>query len=1154
MEKQDLTLVLKMRDEAKKVLDGFQRELKQTGTISKEMATKLNTTNKAMRDADAITKRLTTSTAQAGGVFRRTARDLNDMRGAGMRVSTGFGGIIRTYGPLFGLAGGAFAAIAGLKKSVGAAKEFEKALVDMEALVGVSREQLNAWKDDLLSVSTEFGRAPAEAAQALYFITSSGIEASEAMDVLRATAMGAAAGMGDMMTIADAATSAVNAYGSANLTAADAVGQMLNAVKVGKMEPSELAASMGQALGVASKAKVEFNEVAAATAFLSLSGLKAAEGITTVRQTLLSVIAPSKISLKTMKELGTSQQEVAAVFKDKGYLEGVRFLVEKSGGSGSKLRRMLSDVQAVNAALLITGENADKAQQIFDEMSVAGAQNLKDAFDIAARSSHFAFAQFGSLMKRVAIEMGDAITPALVGMMQGIVNTFEFAKKHANELKNAMIAMGVAGVAAFVAIKHAAISAFLASNIGGFIAALELLAGQFIMVQGSALTASGAIVNFSRIAMATGIGALIAGLGLAVYWWLEYTSATDQAAYATALQEQVSEGLATTQAMVFENTQNLTTATGEARNAAIEATKADRNRIAALHDRALQAMRTAQAEVALAQATLVRHEAANMGAEIARRSSGLPAPLSTIGAAVGGLVHTFEERGEAKAREAADRAQGRFDQLRGLVDGYKQQVQQLDRALQAPPTVTPPAGGDGTGSSGSKSKPKGGKTEAQQNWEDQAKAISGWILEAEKADALAEKLRENVVLPDRVLMGGTDEEMAQFVAQLDALHDKRSKAQENAIKKGRVLTQQQRDEIQLTQEEITAINAKVAAEKRLADAQNVAKSISDMNEELDVLTAELGVLDEHVGTEFLLARIKEAQLKAAKEKRDVTVAELNTARALANLDIQKDQKERDRKSGLDAGLAEQDAKRRMEIGFHGTPEQQKQLALWDALIAKRKAYGDLTVQLSDTERDAILRTVGAQQQLTEAQEKFMQRKQEAMAYFDAFASFFRDTVFGAKSLKEAINDLIKTLMDLIWQYMILIPLKKAFETAAFGAPIGSANGNVFSGGSLVPFAKGGVVAGPVMFPIKGGKTGLMGEAGPEAIMPLQRDGQGRLGVRAAGGGSTFAPSIAVQVTAPEGVDDPVAFGRIIGDAIDTKLHKFVEKQSRYGGAFWGARS
>ncbi len=61
-----------------------------------------------------------------------------------------------------------------------------------------------------------------------------------------------------------------------------------------------------------------------------------------------------------------------------------------------------------------------------------------------------------------------------------------------------------------------------------------------------------------------------------------------------------------------------------------------------------------------------------------------------------------------------------------------------------------------------------------------------------------------------------------------------------------------------------------------------------------------------------------------------------------------------------------------------------------------------------------------------------------------------------------------------------------------------AAGATFSQGRVMPFAKGGVVGAPTYFPMRGA-TGLMGEAGPEAILPLARGADGRLGVQAATG-------------------------------------------------------
>jgi hypothetical protein len=68
--------------------------------------------------------------------------------------------------------------------------------------------------------------------------------------------------------------------------------------------------------------------------------------------------------------------------------------------------------------------------------------------------------------------------------------------------------------------------------------------------------------------------------------------------------------------------------------------------------------------------------------------------------------------------------------------------------------------------------------------------------------------------------------------------------------------------------------------------------------------------------------------------------------------------------------------------------------------------------------------------------------------------------------------------------------------------IPSANGNVFERGDLVPFALGGVIESPTTFPMTGGRTGLMAEAGPEAIVPLKRGPDGKLGIAGGGGGPT----------------------------------------------------
>ncbi|WP_176250142.1 MULTISPECIES: phage tail tape measure protein [unclassified Sulfitobacter] len=74
-----------------------------------------------------------------------------------------------------------------------------------------------------------------------------------------------------------------------------------------------------------------------------------------------------------------------------------------------------------------------------------------------------------------------------------------------------------------------------------------------------------------------------------------------------------------------------------------------------------------------------------------------------------------------------------------------------------------------------------------------------------------------------------------------------------------------------------------------------------------------------------------------------------------------------------------------------------------------------------------------------------------------------------------------------------------------------ANGAPFSQGKVMPFAQGGIVSNATAFGMRGG-MGVMGEAGPEAIMPLARGPDGKLGVKGGGGGGT---TVVMNISTPD---------------------------------------
>jgi len=124
-------------------------------------------------------------------------------------------------------------------------------------------------------------------------------------------------------------------------------------------------------------------------------------------------------------------------------------------------------------------------------------------------------------------------------------------------------------------------------------------------------------------------------------------------------------------------------------------------------------------------------------------------------------------------------------------------------------------------------------------------------------------------------------------------------------------------------------------------------------------------------------------------------------------------------------------------------------------------------------------------------------------------SLFDQAAEGSLNLEETMKQMTASILKMIQQMITKMIVMKAIQAATGGSGGGfsslfaNANGGVYDGGKKVnAYATGGVVNSPTYFPMQGNNVGLMGEAGPEAIMPLTRDGQGRLGVRNSGGGES----------------------------------------------------
>ncbi len=135
-------------------------------------------------------------------------------------------------------------------------------------------------------------------------------------------------------------------------------------------------------------------------------------------------------------------------------------------------------------------------------------------------------------------------------------------------------------------------------------------------------------------------------------------------------------------------------------------------------------------------------------------------------------------------------------------------------------------------------------------------------------------------------------------------------------------------------------------------------------------------------------------------------------------------------------------------------------------------------------------------------------------FSSALIGAFEGVAIKGRGLSEVLKSLALSLSNIVLK-AALKPLEQGFGSflgSLFSGALGFAKGGVLRQGTPVPFAQGGVISSPIAFPLAKGRMGIAGERGAEAILPLARGPDGRLGVAARGGGGV---NVMFNVSTPD---------------------------------------
>lgn len=237
-------------------------------------------------------------------------------------------------------------------------KLFQQSMKEVATLSSGIKGSLTDFMNQVVDVTREVPVLANNAAKALYQIVSAGHDGADGMKILEASAKAAIGGVTETATAADAITTILNAYKMDASKAQEVSDQLFTTVRLGKTDFGQLGTSIAQAAPIAASFGIDIREVLAAVASITKQGVPTAEAMTKIRAAIL----------------GTANQLGDAAFKGRTFQEALQLIYDKAGGSTMKMKELLGTDEALQAALMVTGQNAQSAAKDLEEVgNSAGA-------------------------------------------------------------------------------------------------------------------------------------------------------------------------------------------------------------------------------------------------------------------------------------------------------------------------------------------------------------------------------------------------------------------------------------------------------------------------------------------------------------------------------------------------------------------------------------------------------------------------------------------------------------------------------------------------------------------------------------------------------------------------------------------------------------
>lgn len=277
---------------------------------------------------------------------------------------------------------------------------------------GISQQAMDQMTEDVRGFAQEYGLTTDQVIPALYQAISAGVPPDNVMAFMATAAKTARGGVTDLETAMDGLTSVVNAYGTTVLSAEDASDTMFTAVRLGKTTIGELSDALFQVVPVAAASGVTFDQVAAALATMTSSGVPTAVAATNLRGALVELGKEGSAAFDAFK--AASGQTFPEFIAGGGTVnEALDLLAIYAQSMGTTVQNQFGAVEAGMAATVLASESGSAKFGGFMDQMAGRAGAAQGAFEMMAGGVGFSFDQLKAKGEGVLLTVGEALAPSL---------------------------------------------------------------------------------------------------------------------------------------------------------------------------------------------------------------------------------------------------------------------------------------------------------------------------------------------------------------------------------------------------------------------------------------------------------------------------------------------------------------------------------------------------------------------------------------------------------------------------------------------------------------------------------------------------------------------------------------------------------------------